>query len=218
MAHLDSRQSVRHVSRLAGTGSASRVVSERIGGSGAAEELVEAGAASTTPYSWSPDGTVLAVGMMSAERSIAFVKPGSARERTGKGAYTGLMPTFSPDGRWVAYGSVETGRTEIFIRSYPDGQTLRQISADGGLEPVWCPSGELFYRSGNRWFSVSIRTAPELQWGAPRLRFETDFIDTPGRSYDVSSDGKRLLVVKRAEPDISNRVELVLNWTAALPR
>ena len=65
---------------------------------------------------------------------------------------------------------------------------------------------------------MSIRTAPELQWGAPRLRFETDVIDTPGRSYDVSSDGKRLLVVKRAEPDISNRVELVLNWTAALPR
>lgn len=75
-----------------------------------------------------------------------------------------------------------------------------------------------FYRSGNRWFSVRIRTAPRLQWDAPHLRFETDFIDTPGRSYDVSSDGKRLLVVKRTEPDIRTRIDLVLNWTAALPR
>jgi hypothetical protein len=128
------------------------------------------------------------------------------------------MPTFSPDGRWVAYASVETGRTEIFIRSYPDGQTARQVSADGGLEPVWCPSGELFFRNGSRWFSVRIRTAPELQWEAPRLRFQTDFIDTPGRSYDVSSDGRRLLVVKRAEPDVRNRIELVLDWTSMRSR
>ena len=195
----------------------SRVMSQRIGG-GADEELVGAGTAAATPYSWSPDGTVLAVSMMSTDRSVAFVTPGNPRTHAGTGAYEGLMPTFSPDGRWVAYGSVETGRTEIFIRSYPDGQTVRQISAEGGLEPVWCPSGELFYRSGNRWFSVRIRTSPELQWDGPRLRFETDFIDTPGRSYDVSSDGTRLLVVKRAEPDIRNRIDLVLNWTAALDR
>ena len=79
---------------------------------------------------------------------------------------------------------------------------------------MWCECGELFYRNGNRWFSARIRTAPELQWDAPRLRFQTDFIDTPGRSYDVSPDGKRLLVVKRAEPDIRNRIDLVLDWTA----
>ena len=198
--------------------SASRMITQRIDGSAAVEELLEAGAASATPYSWSPDGTVLAISMMSTDRSIAFVKPGNAQDRAGTGAVAGLMPTFSPDGRWVAYGSVETGRTEIFIRSYPDGQRVRQISSDGGLEPVWCPSGELFYRSGNRWFSVRIRTAPELHWDPPRVRFETDFIDTPGRSYDVSSDGSRLLVVKRAEPDIRNRIELVLNWTGVLPR
>jgi serine/threonine protein kinase len=198
--------------------SASRVVSQRLGGSGAAEELVEAGAAPAAPYSWSPDGTVLAVSMMSAERGIAFVKPGSAPQPAGKGAYTGLMPTFSPDGRWVAYGSVETGQTEIFVRSYPDSRIVRQVSVGGGIEPVWCPCDELFYRNGNRWFSVTTRTAADLQWDPPRLRFETDFIDTPGRSYDVSADGKRLLVVKRTEPDIRNRIELLLNWTAALPR
>jgi Tol biopolymer transport system component len=195
----------------------SSVVSQRLGGGSNGEELVSAGGVAAYPYSWSPDGKVLALSMLS-DRSIGYVKAGSAPQPAGKGEHTGLMPTFSPDGRWVAYGSVETGQTEIFIRSYPDGKTVRQISADGGLEPVWCQSGELFYRSGNRWFSVRIRTAPELQWDPPRLRFETDFIDTPGRSYDVSPDGKRLLVVKRAEPDVRNRIELVLNWTGVLPR
>jgi len=61
--------------------------------------------------------------------------------------------------------------------------------------------------------SVRIRTTPDLQWEPPTLAFQTDFIDTPGRSYDVSPDGKRLLVVKRAQPDIRNRINLVANWT-----
>ncbi len=38
------------------------------------------------------------------------------------------------------------------------------------------------------------------KWDPPRLVFGTEFIDTPGISYDVSRDGQRLLVVKRARP------------------
>ena len=77
---------------------------------------------------------------------------------------------------------------------------------------MWCPCGGLFYRNGNRWMSVGVRTQPDLQWDTPRLRFETDFVDTPGRPYDVSPDGTRLLVVKRATADVRNRIDLVVNW------
>jgi hypothetical protein len=89
---------------------------------------------------------------------------------------------------------------------------------DGGLEPVWCTCGELFFRKGNQWLSSTVRTEPTLTWDPPRPVFLTDFVDTPGRSYDVSPDGKRLLVVKRAEPDIRSRVHLLVNWPAQLPR
>lgn len=65
---------------------------------------------------------------------------------------------------------------------------------------------------------MKIRSQPELQWDPPQLAFQTDFIDTPGRSYAVSPDGKRLLAVKRAEPDVRNRINLVTNWTEALKR
>jgi hypothetical protein len=105
-------------------------------------------------------------------------------------------PEFSPDGHWVAFSSSETGRSEISVRSYPDGNSPHQISLDGGIEPVWCRCGELFFRKGNQWLSARIlSTQPELRWDSPRLAFETDFIDTPGRSYDVSPDGQRLLVI-----------------------
>jgi hypothetical protein len=63
---------------------------------------------------------------------------------------------------------------------------------------------------------VRIRTNPELKWDTPSRAFETDFIDTPGRSYDVSANGNRLLIVKHDTRDIVNRVNLVANWVELL--
>jgi hypothetical protein len=171
------------------------------------------------PTSWSADGRTLGLFLLGRQFDIGLFTLGGTLERWSKERTNTELPEFSPDGRWVAYSSNEVGQSEIFVRSYPDGHTIRQISADGGLEPVWCPCGELFYRNGNRWMSVKIRTQPDLQWDPPQLAFQTDdFIDTMGRSYDVSPDGKRLLVVKRAEEDVRNRIALVSNWTEALTK
>jgi hypothetical protein len=101
----------------------------------------------------------------------------------------------------------------VYVESFPDRRTVRQISTDGGMEPRWCRCGELFYRNGNRWMSVKIRTQPDLQSDSPQLAFQTEFVDSPGRSYDVSPDGKRLLVVKGTVSDIRDRINLVVNWT-----
>jgi hypothetical protein len=32
-------------------------------------------------------------------------------------------------------------RFEIYVRSYPDGETVSQVSTDGGIEPVWPSRG-----------------------------------------------------------------------------
>jgi hypothetical protein len=129
----------------------------------------------------------------------------------------GSFSTFSPDGKWVAYASSAAARNEVFIRSFPTGDVARQFSVDGGTEPLWCRSGELFYRRRNQWMAAAVRTAPELAWEPPRQVFQTDFLDTPGRSYSVSPDGQRLLVVKRAERDVRDRIQVVTNWTSLLP-
>jgi hypothetical protein len=164
--------------------------------------------------SWSPDGRVLAFHF--GVGALGFLPFGGNVERIQNERFDQWGADFSPDGRWVAHTSSETGRYEVFVRSYPDGKTTRQISIDGGAEPMWCSCGELFYRNANHWMSARIRTQPDLQWDPPQLAFETDFIDTPGRSYDVAPDGKRLLVVKRAAEGTHNRINLVTNWTSLL--
>ncbi len=200
-----------------------KILIQDVQGRGTPDELFSAQASHLAASSWSLDGLELVMDLWSTAGARGFLSRsiGGKAQAVPAGAaqFVQMLPVFSPDGRFVAYTSDESSRWEIWVRSHPDEKIVRQISVDGGVEPVWCPCGELFYRKGNRWFAVPISTSPELRWGTPRLAFETDFIDTVGRSYDVSADGKRLLVVKRAEKDAPpTKLHVVSNWLAGLKR
>ncbi|MFT5286747.1 MAG: putative Ser/Thr protein kinase [Planctomycetota bacterium] len=167
------------------------------------------------PGAWSPDDRVLAVySQIDAVTKLGFldVHEGSEVEWVEGFDHNAWGPSFSPDGKWIAYSSQATGLFEILVRSYPDGMVEHQISEGGGIEAVWSTCGELFYRQGDRWMSVKIETEPKLTWSAPILAFETDFVDTLGRSYDVSSDGQKLYVIKQPNPPDGSRINVITNW------
>jgi eukaryotic-like serine/threonine-protein kinase len=166
----------------------------------------------TRTGSWSPTGKLLAA---ATTGGIGFI---SFDSNTDLGKFSGSFPNFGPDGKWIAYTYSQFGQRQIYIRSYPDGKVNRQLSVNGGLEPRWKPTGELFFRIGNRWYSTHVATAPELRWDPPRLAFETDFIDTPGMSYDVTPDGRQLLVVKRTQTINPTRIDILMNWPEAMKR
>ncbi|HXV61983.1 MAG TPA: hypothetical protein VEK15_14895, partial [Vicinamibacteria bacterium] len=172
------------------------------------------------PSSWSPDGSTIALTHEGTANRMSFLnirgEPNLTMASPG-GSYH-LFPSFSPDGKWIAYGSGETGRFEIWVRSYPNGETARQISVDGGVEPVWCDNGELLYRVGNQWMVVSITTGPELSWEPPRPIFSSDFIDTPRGTWDVTSDGQRVFIFRRTSEDERTKFRLVTNWFSELKR
>jgi Tol biopolymer transport system component len=42
----------------------------------------------------------------------------------------------SPDGHWIAYQSIESGRHEVYVRSYPTLDQKRQVSNEGGIQPL----------------------------------------------------------------------------------
>lgn len=167
------------------------------------------------PGAWSPDDQVLAIyGAADAGTKLGFldVPGGGAAEWLEDFGHNAWGPAFSPDGKWIAFSSQKTGLFEVFVRSYPDGTVEHQISEGGGIEVVWSPCGELFYRQGDRWMSVEIQTEPKLSWNTPSLAFETDFVDTLGRSFDVTSDGKKLYVIKQPNPPDGSRINVITNW------
>src|SRR5438093_9989188 len=62
---------------------------------------------------------------------------------------------------------------------------------------AYSTASKVFLSSGAvRSLPMFKRTIAPPRGDPPRLVFDTDFIDTPGMSYDISADGQRLLVVK----------------------
>ena len=127
----------------------------------------------------------------------------------------------SPDNRWMAYVSDASGEPEVYVRPFPnvdDGQWL--ISRGGGSRPMWSPDGrELFYTApGSRFMAVRIQTDPEFVPGDAEELFGGVFTRLPGRTYDISPDGKRFLVVKDREDAAATEFVVVMNWFDELER
>jgi DNA-binding winged helix-turn-helix (wHTH) protein/dipeptidyl aminopeptidase/acylaminoacyl peptidase len=162
--------------------------------------------------SWSPDASRLALNVVGYPMKAGLVPLARAAGWKPDETYI-AYPRFSDDGRWLAFQRrVEQRNSEIFVRSYPQGDEVQKIPDPGAVEPVWSGTGELFYRVGRRWRRVFVSGAP-LRISEPRPAFETHFVDTPGVSYDVSNDGRRLLVVKRAHDDGTSSLHVRVNWT-----
>jgi eukaryotic-like serine/threonine-protein kinase len=181
---------------------------------------------------WSPDrewlvfrtgGTIAQTG----GRDIVGIRPGvdTAPVPLIVTPYDEEAVAISPDGRWIAYESNETGRTEVFLRSFPNTETIkRQISNGGGAAPLWSKNGrELFYVNGNRdMVAVTVAAGPEPQIGEGRVLFhmrdewylEPQEYYTP---YDVAADG-RFLMAKNITPATMTRAPLIVvdNWFAEL--
>jgi Tol biopolymer transport system component len=125
---------------------------------------------------------------------------------------------FSPDGRWLAYSSDESGQDEVYVRPFPGPGGRVQISADGGTEPVWSPDGKkVFYRSADatEFFAASLAFTPMPSVTARAKLFAGPYQDEwDVADYDVTRDGKQLIVVRPLDGD--RKIVVVLNYATEL--
>jgi serine/threonine-protein kinase len=123
----------------------------------------------------------------------------------------------SPNGRYLAYQSNESGPFQVIVRPFPDVDSGRwTVSPVEGSSPLWSRDGkELFYRDeSDRIVAVPVETSGNtFRWGVPRQLFEFRGSTTvPNRSFDVSVDGRRFLVVNDAASTRAADIVLVLDW------
>ncbi len=177
------------------------------------------------PGSWSDEGKILAILEKCKDDTNISILRMSDRQVTPllNSRYDESCAEFSPDGHWLAYTSDESGRAEVYVRPYPGTGGRRQISDEGGSEPLWARNGrELFYRQGPRVWAVDVGSGPGLSTGKPHLLFEQQGYASWGavRDWDVSPDGKRFLMVKLEEkkPEPVTEMILVQNWSEELKR
>jgi serine/threonine protein kinase/Tol biopolymer transport system component len=175
---------------------------------------------------WSPDGKYMTYLWGEGEKMVslwirpvtgdakpvAAVQPPSAQSNLS--AYR-----ISPDGRWVAYASDESGQQDVYITTFPEGKGKWRVSSNSGAYPSWSGNGkELFFKDLSDTIFVCTVTpkGSEIEVGAPQRLFHAA---SPGIgiSFDVTSDGKRLLV-NHSEEEGQVPLQLVTNWPAELKK
>jgi eukaryotic-like serine/threonine-protein kinase len=140
-----------------------------------------------------------------------------------RGNFFAASAGFSPNGRYVAYMSGETGNFEVYVQTFPQQTDKWQISAAGGLQPIWGRDGkELFYLAlDGKLMEVDVNTnAATFQAGIPKPLFQTQLATTyQGRNmYVVSPDGQRFLVLVPVSGTEALPITVIANWPALLKK
>lgn len=151
--------------------------------------------------SWSPDGSQLLFTEYHPETGadIWLLDRTTNRARPFvRSRFNEYSPVFSPDGRHVAFTTDESGRPEVQVAPVGMVSARRQVSVDGGSEPVWAPAGrELHYRSGGRLMQVDMSRG-HADAGVPTTLFEGKFVSgtVTLANYDIAADGASFFMVQ----------------------
>ncbi len=205
---------------------AESLFSQEADGSGAPERLTTAlRGRPHVPYSMAPDGTHVLFGEPGQPPYDVFTLQlggDHARAAVLNAPYNEHNAEVSPNGRWLAYQSDESGTNEIYVRRYPTLDSRAQISSGGGTRPMWARDGrELFYlKPDNTLVVVPVERSDTGGFvaGASKALFQGPYYALQaGRSYDISPDGKRFVMIKEST---SAPVQLLVvqNWFAELNR
>jgi Tol biopolymer transport system component len=120
----------------------------------------------------------------------------------------------SPNGRWIAFVTDESGSDQVVVQPFPGPGVRVQVSSRGGREPVWSPDGRrLFYRANKKFMTALITSIPTLAVVSRDVFGDDGFVtaSAPHANYDVSPDGKRLLVLEAVEDE---HLVIVHNWSS----
>jgi Tol biopolymer transport system component len=132
---------------------------------------------------------------------------------------------FSPDGKWIAYSTTGEG-FKIYVQPFPATGARYEVASAGASWPVWTRDGsELIYRpstispsasEGPSLNVMSISTRPTFQFGTQQKLPIKDFlVFTNYRDYDLTPDGKRLVVVRPLQQPaerVPHQIHVVEGW------
>jgi eukaryotic-like serine/threonine-protein kinase len=130
-------------------------------------------------------------------------------------------PSISPDRKWLAYDSDESGQWEVYVVPFPHGEGKWQASKGGARQPRWRnDSRELFFLgTGNRLMTAEVQDkGASLEIHAPQTLFQTHSAPSPYRSYDVTGDGEKFIIVTQHAKLNADAVTIIANWPVLLQK
>ena len=176
------------------------------------------------PASLSPDGTQLVFTETGTTRDLMLMQLDTRRVQS-------LLATpfneqngyISQNARWLAYESDESGQFQVYVRPFPEVNSgLWQVSTEGGTQPMWARAGQelLYVAPGGALMSVRVEPGPMWKAGTPARIIEGKYfygnpVGAFGRTYDISPDGSRFLMIKQvgdSDQNVVPQVVIVQHW------
>jgi Tol biopolymer transport system component len=198
-------------------------------GSGVAEQIATA-EEDTDQWaeSWSPDGKTLALVVQRRAGpeevwTLSHNGETTTPEVFAASEFNQSGPAFSPDGRWIAYSSIDAGVPQVYVQPFPKTGAKHRVTQQAAALPLWSPDGqELFYLNlnGGQLMGIDITTDAAFAFGNEQALGIRGFIGQGllTRSYDITPDGQRFLMVFPAAQADSvtatsdEQINIVLNW------
>jgi serine/threonine-protein kinase len=182
------------------------------------------------PFSITADGEVLLYQQSEQGRSFDIwalpLTSGGPPQVVLDGPEETMLPAISPDGRWLAYSVLGAQGDRVFVTDFPETRGRWQV-ATNGFAPLWSPDGrELYYQQQTAEghiavYAVEVADAPTFTAGRTTRLFQGKYVPSIifGRSYDITPDGTRFLMVHQsAGGEVLTNLSVVVNWFAELER
>ncbi len=191
-------------------------------GAGDAEQLTRSAFPVDHSFSWSPDARTLAFSVNHPETGMdIWIQPHDAPAEARPYLATPnreCCPVISPDGRSIAYLSNQSGQAEVYLSRFPGPARPVQVSANGGIEPLWSRDGkELFYWSNDhQLMAVDILAGTGIAQGTPHALFGGTFLSAASSwrtRIDVTPDGSQFFLIRRGPlEDETKQLRLIPDW------
>ena len=199
------------------------LVAHSIERSGPDQDLLHEPDRSLIPMGWLSDGRIVYSSSPVSTRvaEIKVFEPNGSEGRVILPLGISTEVDVSPDGRWLSYTSMSAGQPNVFVQQFSSQGSRMQVSAGGGINPAWsADSRTLYYLRGSVVYAVEIGAGQRLNAGKPHeiLRRTASQPCHPVRCYDVTGDGGRFLFSQASTERSVTRIDLVLNWSAALSK
>jgi Tol biopolymer transport system component len=191
-------------------------------GAGDAKQLTT-GAIEKQAIDWSGDGQFVIFTQISFSSEIMIMPASGGTPLSFLGHAQGATHAqFNPGvPRWIAYDYDDSGRREVYVQAFTPGQKAAaarwQISNSGGTMPRWRGDGkELYYLTlDGKMMAVSVSSQGDaFHAGSPVFLFDATapVPRTPYFEYDVTSDGKRFLMIEPAIRPEFQTLTFVTDW------
>ncbi len=179
------------------------------------EELLYQGGGDNFPNAWSPDGKYIVSAQLKPGGGwdlYALPVAGGTPEKVVSVA-TGFGAAFSPSGRWLAFDSGDGGARDTFVIPFRGSGRRWQISSAGGFNPHWVGSYIYYFNERSLMRTEIIEQEATITIGSEEILFPVSDLN----DFDVSPDGKKILLCQTLDQANRTPLSVVLNWTQKLP-